>query len=197
MLLDALSKLKRQSILIAILLMCLGIVLLVCPEEYVSSLIMIAGYIMIIYSLEQTLEFLSRSNSLMNCITFVIAIFVGLVGLAVLVFHENILNVHSWIFGLVLILEGGHGIFYSYTFARRSGRSGWSILAILNTVLVVAGILLIVGEILFNHVDAFGNPVFLMKLIGCAVLFSALVSALKIVWISPAKNGGDTDEEEY
>ena len=54
MLLDALSKIKRQSILTAILLMCLGIMLLLCPEEYITTLIILSGYIMIVYALEQT-----------------------------------------------------------------------------------------------------------------------------------------------
>ena len=51
MILDAITKLKRQSALTAMLLMCLGVVLLLCPEQYVSALIMVSGYIMIVYAM--------------------------------------------------------------------------------------------------------------------------------------------------
>lgn len=44
MIFDAIEKFKRQSALTSILLMCLGVVLLLCPEQYVSALIMISGY---------------------------------------------------------------------------------------------------------------------------------------------------------
>jgi uncharacterized membrane protein HdeD (DUF308 family) len=195
MILDAITKLKRQSIMTAILLLCLGVVLLLCPEEYVSTLIIVSGYIMIVYCLEQVLEFLVARNTLMSYITFCIAILVGLVGLAVLVFHEDILSVLSWIFGLVLILDGGHSIYYGCTFARRSGRNGWSVFVIVSSVLVLAGILLIAGEIYFSHA-VFKTPVFLMKLIGVAVIFSALVNFMKIIWVWPVKNGGDEDAGE-
>ena len=124
MLLDALSKIKRQSILTAILLMCLGIMLLLCPEEYITTLIILSGYIMIVYALEQTLEFLVNSTTTMSSILFIIAVVVGLVGLAVLVFHEDVLTVLSWIFGLLLMVDGIHSIYYAFTFAKRSGRKG-------------------------------------------------------------------------
>ena len=37
MLFQSLDKLKRQSILAAILMMALGVVMLICPESYVRS----------------------------------------------------------------------------------------------------------------------------------------------------------------
>lgn len=193
MLFDAMTKIKRQSIIISILLMCLGMVLIVCPEEYVSALIMLAGYIMIIYAMEQSLEYIVGRGSLIQSISFIIAVFIGLIGLAVLVFHENILNVLSWIFGVILLLEGGNDLHYSFTFARRSGRSGWSILVIFALVLIASGVGLVTGGMYVSHA-AFQSPVYLMRLIGVALLAAALISALKILWIKPAKDGGNKDE---
>ncbi len=190
MLLDAVSKIKRHSILTSILLMCLGVVMLLCPEKYVSTLIMVAGYGMIVYAMEQALEFIGKKGSLMSSITFVISIVVGLVGVAVLVYQEDVLKVLSWIFGLLLIVEGGNSIYYAFTFARRSGRKGWSILVIVASVLIIAGILLILGVIFFSFA-AFRTPVFLMKLIGVAVMFSAIFSVLRLLWIWPVKKGGE------
>ena len=39
MLFQSLDKLKRQSILAAILMMALGVVMLICPESYVNTLV--------------------------------------------------------------------------------------------------------------------------------------------------------------
>ena len=193
MLFDAIAKIKRQSIIMSILLMGLGIVLLVCPEEYVSALIMLSGYIMIIYAMEQTLEYIGGNGSLMQSISFIIAVLIGLIGLAVLVFHENILNVLSWIFGVLLLLEGGNDLHYAFTFARRSGREGWSILVIFAWILIAAGVGLVAGEMYVSHA-AFQTPVYLMRLIGVALLAAALIGAFKILWIKPSKDGGDKDE---
>ena len=190
MLLEAISKIQRQSILTAILFAFLGIVLILCPEKYVSALIMVSGYVMIIYSLEQTLEFLASKSSVMSCIKFVLSLVVGLVGLAVLVFSNKILNVLSWIFGLLLIIDGGQSIYYGFTFARRSGRSGWSILIILSSILIASGLFLIFGVIYFS-VSAFKTPEFLMRIIGVAVLFSAIISGLRLLWLWPSKTGGE------
>ena len=194
MLLDAVSKIKRHSILVAILLMSLSIVLLLCPEKYIPALIMAAGYGMIIYSLEQGLEFLVKKSSLMSSITFVIAIFVGLIGIAVLIYQEDVLSVLSWVFGLLLILEGGNSIYYAFTFARRSGRKGWSILVIVASLLIAAGLVLILGVIFFSFA-AFKTPLFLMRMIGVAVMFSAVFSLIRLLWIWPVKKGGDENVE--
>ena len=44
MLFQSLDKLKRQSILAAILMMALGVIMLICPESYVNTLVVTAGY---------------------------------------------------------------------------------------------------------------------------------------------------------
>jgi len=36
---------------------------------------------------------------------------------------------------------------------------------------------------------------FLMKIIGCSVFFCAIVSAVRLLWILPVKEGGAADEE--
>ena len=197
MILDAIAKLKRASALTATLLLCLGVVLLLCPEEYISTLIMVSGYIMIVYAMEQTLEFIVNRTSVMSYIWFILAIIIGLVGLAVLVFHEDILNVLCWIFGILLLVEGIHEIYYAFTFAKRSGRKGWSVLVIMALVLVIFGLILLAGVIVFSIIKL-ESPLFLLRIIGLATLFSALVSLLRIIWIRPIadnKKGGENDGE--
>ena len=194
MLLDAVIKIRRQSILTAILLMCLGVVLLLCPERHIETLVMFSGYAMIVYTLEQTLEFLTGSRSVMSYITFILALIVGLVGLAVLVFNEDVLYTLCWAFGLLLLVDGGNTFYYALTFAKRAQRPGWSILVILSAILIIFGVALIVGIIYFNH-SSLASPLFLMKIIGSAGFFCAIVSAVRLLWIMPAKKGDDVNEE--
>ena len=194
MLFDAVIKIRRSSILAAILLACLGVVLLMCPEQYIETLVMFAGYVMIVFSLEQSLEFLNNKRSIMSYISFTLALVVGLVGLAVLVFNQDVLYTLCWAFGVLLIVDGGNTCYYALTFAKRASRPGWSILVILSTILILFGLLLIVGIIYFNH-SVLASPLFLMKIIGCSVFFCAIVSAVRLLWILPVKEGGEANEK--
>lgn len=194
MLLDAVIKIRRQSILSSILLACLGVILLMCPAQHISTLVMFSGYAMIVFTIEQGLEFLTGSRSVMSYITFVIACIVGLVGLAVLVFNQDVINTLCWAFGVLLIVDGGNSFYYAFTFAKRAQRPGWSILVIMAVLLILFGAALIVGVIYFTH-SVLESPLFLMKIIGSAVLFCALVSAVRLLWILPVKEGGEANEE--
>ena len=194
MLLDAVIKIRRQSILTAILLACLGVVLLMCPEQHIGTLVLFSGYAMIVYTIEQTLEFLTSSRTVMGYISLILALIVGLVGLAVLVFNEDVLYTICWAFGLLLVLDGVQSFYYAFTFAKRAQRAGWSILVILSVILIIFGIVLIAGTIYFTHA-VLGSPLFLMKIIGSAVFYCALVSAVRLLWILPFKEGGEAHEE--
>ena len=187
MLFDAINTIKRQSILTAILLMVLGLIMILCPKEYVSTLITIAGYVMIIVGIEQTLEFLTSKNSLMNYISFVLAVIIGIVGLAVLVFNEDILQVLSWACSLLLLIDGGHSLYYAFTFARRSDRKGWQLLVVLSLLLMLMGLFLFFG-ILFYANSITISTMFLMKILGIVMLFAAICSAIRLIWIWPVKN---------
>ena len=64
MLFQSLDKLKRQSILAAILMMALGVIMLICPESYVNTLVVTVGYGMIIFAIVEMLEFIVSKKSL-------------------------------------------------------------------------------------------------------------------------------------
>lgn len=55
MLFDSLDKIKRNSIMSAIILAAIGIVILICPSSYVNSLILVSGYTLIIISIAKML----------------------------------------------------------------------------------------------------------------------------------------------
>jgi uncharacterized membrane protein HdeD (DUF308 family) len=189
MLFDSLDKIKRNSIFSAILLMALGAVMLLCPENYIDSFTLGAGYLLVIVALVMMLDFFSSRKALMDYIMFVVALVVLILGVCVLIFNEDIMVVLSRLFGILLVADGGRTIFHAFAYARRSERKGWWVLVILSVLLILAGI------------GIFVNPFFktsneLMKGIGATVLFSALISAVRLIWTWPLRNtnGGDGNE---
>lgn len=191
MLFDSLDKIKRNSIMSAILLVFLGAVIIMCPRAYVPSLTLIFGYTLIIICIVFALNFFSGTKSLMEYLKFFGALILGLVGLAVLVFRGDIMRVLAWLFGFLLVLDGARTMIHSFTYARRSRRKGWWVLTILSVVLIVTGVVLFLNPF-WNTADM------LMKAIGCAVFFSALVSGIRLIWTWPLRNskGGNEDGEK-
>ena len=188
MLFESLDKLRRNSIFSSIILIALGAVILICPEAYVSALTLILGYALVILSLVMMLDFIPSRKSLMDYLKFSGALVLLIVGLSVLVFRTDVVRALAWLFGFFLILDGGRTLFHSFTYARRSQRKGWWILTVLSILLMVAGVVLVANP-------RWRTPASLTKVIGCAVLFSALVSALRLIWTWPLRNikGGNED----
>ncbi|MBP0974397.1 MAG: DUF308 domain-containing protein [Oscillospiraceae bacterium] len=188
MLFESLDKLKRNSIMSAILLMTLGAIILICPQAYVGLLALVGGYTLVVVSIVMILNFLSGNKSLMEYMKFCCALIVGFVGMSVLVFRGDIMRALAWIFGLLLLLDGGRTLFHSFTYARRSQRKGWWVLAILSVLLMVTGIIVFLNPY-------WDTPAMLMKVIGCAIFFSSIVNAVRLIWTWPLKNGEVETEE--
>ena len=81
----------------------------------------------------------------------------ALVGLCVLVFRDDIGRVLAWLFGFLLILDGGRTMIHSFTYARRSQRKGWWVLTILSALLMIAGV---VSTCLFLFMAIYPNVVY-------------------------------------
>ncbi|MBQ6554107.1 MAG: DUF308 domain-containing protein [Firmicutes bacterium] len=185
MLFQTLDKIKTHSILMSILLMALGVVLLLCPEDYINSLISVFGYAMIVYAVVTILDFITGKMSLIHYISFTWALIVGIVGMSVLAFTDNVLHELGLLFGFLLVIDGGHSMFHAFTYARMSQRRGWSVLAVLSALLIIMGIAIFVSSIVFSHI--FNSPVSLLRVIGFTTLFSALVSMLRLIWVWPLR----------
>ena len=181
MLFESLDKIRRNSIMSAILLIALGSVILICPESYIDTLVHLFGYTLIVISIIMILNFFSSNKSLIEYLKFIGALVIGIVGICVLVFNNDILKVLAWLFGFLLILDGARTMLHSFIYARRSERKGWWILSILSTLLIVAGIVLFVNP-------WWDTPNKLMKVIGGTVLFSSLVSAIRLIWTWPLRS---------
>lgn len=196
MLFQTLDKIKTHSILTAILLMALGVVLLLCPENYISTLISVFGYGMIVYSIVSILEFITGKMSLIHYISFTWALIVGIVGMSVLAFTDNVLHELGLLFGFLLIIDGGHSMSYSFTYARSSERRGWSVLAVLSAVLIVLGVALFLSAVLFSRIFL-DSPLRMLRVIGITTLFSAFVSILRLIWVWPLRySKGESEDGE-
>ena len=124
MLFDSLDKLKRNSIMSAILLIALGAIIIICPAAYIGSLTLVFGYTLVIVSIVMILNFFSGKKSLMEYLKFSGALILGIVGLCSLFFRNDVMSVLAWLFGFLLILDGARTAFHSFTYARRSQRFG-------------------------------------------------------------------------
>ena len=179
MLFEELGKIKRSSIMTSIIMAAVGLVMIMCPAQYVSSLVAVLGVGMIVFATVVILDFISGTKSLINYIKLTGAIILLLIGLAVLIF-ENIVLIIGIFFGLALIIAGGIGIFNACTYARRAERNGWWVLVLLSAVLVVLGVMILINP-------WWSEPVRLFDIIGIALLFSSLVSIVRLYITWPIK----------
>ena len=188
MLFQTLDKLKRQSILAAVLMMALSVVMLICPENYVNTLVVTVGYGMIVFAIVEMLEFISSKKALIHYIIFTGALIIAILGVFILIYNQDLLKALGWLFGFVLLQDGLFTLLNALLFARRSNRKGWWMLVVLAVALMALGVLIFLNP-------WWNSPSLLMKVIGGALLFSAFVSALRLVWIWPFKNEKEDAED--
>ncbi len=188
MLFQTLDKIKRQSILAAILMMAFGVVMLICPESYVNTLVVTVGYGMIIFAIVEMLEFLSSKKALIHYIIFTGALIIAILGVFILIYNQDLLKALGWLFGFVLVQDGLFSLLNALLFARRSNRKGWWILIALAAALMALGVLIFLNP-------WWDSPTLLMKAIGGALLFSAFVSVLRLIWVWPFKNEKEGGED--
>jgi len=180
MLFQSINKIKRSSIIISMALMALGLMMVICPENYVNSLISAMGYVSLILAVVMVLDYLNSKKVLMNTVLLGCAMVIGLLGLAILVFRNSILQILGWMFGVLLVLQGIELFYNALMYVRPSGRRGWWLLAILAVVLAAAGVTIFLNP-------WWDTPRALLKIIGFTLLFDAAVSILRLIFIWPIK----------
>ena len=186
MLFESLDKIKRNAIISAILIMALGAIILLCPDIYIPTLVLGFGYALVIIALVMILNFFSSNKSLMDYLKFTGALILLIVGVCVLVFRGETIMVLACLFGFLLFLDGVRTLIHSFTYSRRSHRKAWWVLTILSLLLMAIGVMLFLNP-------WFGEMGSLTNAVGTAVLFAAVVSALRLIWTWPVKKekGGD------
>ncbi len=180
MLFESLDKIKRNAILTTILLIALGAIILICPENFVPTMILGFGYALVIGAMVMMLDFFSSRKSMMDYLKFTGALILLIVGACVLVFRDDTMRVLAWLFGFLLFLDGLRTLIHSFTFARRSQRKGWWVLTVLSALMMVAGVMLYLNP-------WFATEASLKRVIGSAMLFSAIVSGLRLIWTWPIR----------
>ena len=183
MLFEELSKIKRSSIMTSIILVAVGIVMILCPPQYVESLVAVLGYGMVVFAGVMILDYITAKKSLINCIKFGGALAVLLLGIAVLVF-ENIVLLIGVVFGLVLVADGLITMVNTCMYARRARMKGWWLLVLLSLLLIAGGVIILINP-------WWNEAIKLFDAIGVMLLFSSLVGIVRLIIIWPIK-----DEEE-
>ena len=180
MLFQSINKIKRSSIVISMTLIALGVVMIICPGRFTMSLISGLGYASMILGTVMALEYLDSKKMVVNGLLLSFAILIGLLGLAIVVFKDSVLQILGWTFGILLILQGIELFYNALMYIRPAGRKGWWFLAFLALLLAAAGVLILLNL-------WWDTPRMLLKVIGTALLFDAAVGIIRLIFIWPIK----------
>ena len=180
MLFQELGKLKRSSIMTAIILGAVGIVMIMCPAQYVNALVSTLGYGMLVLATVWVLNFLASKKTLMSYINLTGALIIALLGIAVLVF-DNIVLVIGIVFGLVLLGDGITTLISTWTYTRRAQRKGWWLMILLSALMILCGLVLLINP-------WWNEPTMLFDVIGVMLLFSSVVSIVRLIFLWPIKS---------
>lgn len=180
MLFQELGKLKRTSIMTSIVLMAMGVVMVICPERYVMSLVDVLGYAMLVFATVMVLDFFASNRVLLNYAAFTVALIIAILGISVLAFSENIMQIIGLLFGILLIVSGLFDIVNAWLYARRSRRRGWWLLVVLSALQMVLGLMILINP-------WWNSPRSLFVVIGLALLFSSVVGMVRLFYLWPIR----------
>lgn len=180
MLFQELGKLKRSSIMTSIILGAVGIFMIMCPKQYVNAMVSVLGYGILVFATVGVLDFVSGKKMLMSYVYLTGALILALLGIAIVVFETDVVRVNGLIFGLVLVGDGIVGIVNALMYARRAGRKGWWVLIVLCALMITCGLIVLVNP-------WWDEPILLFDVIGGMLLFSSVVSIVRLVLLWPIK----------
>jgi uncharacterized membrane protein HdeD (DUF308 family) len=180
MLIHALDKIKQQTIISSLIMVIVGLLMLVIPEQYDGTFVEILGYTITLIGGVMIWDFIANQKNLTSWILFTAALLLVFLGIYVLLQGQDILKALSVIFGILLILDGLHSTIYAWVYARRSGRKWWWILLILCLLLILSGI------VILNN-PWWHSPHSFLKVIGGTVLFAAVAGIIRLIMIWPIK----------
>ncbi len=167
--------------MVAIVLIAIGVMMLICPEKYMTIMIGTLGVVMLIAAVLGALEFLSSNKSMIRFVYLTGWIIVGIAGTVVLLFEIDTLYTVGWLFGAILILSGLANIASALIYAKRSGRKGWWILIVFALLEIACGILIFINP-------WWNTAAKLFKVVGGMMLFTSFVVILRLIWLWPIKN---------
>lgn len=185
MLFDELDKARRRTIMTTIVFVFVGIAFLVVPERYLSFVGSACAFAMVVWSVVSILEFAVGPKVLIRYLGLFVALAIGLLGVALFVFDGLFLKLVTGLVAAIPIFGGILGSYHALVFARRSGRRGWWVPLVLSLPLIGFGTMTIINP--WAH-----STRAVLQLIGYTLAYSAVVYALLLVWMWPARG----EEEE-
>ncbi|MBQ4226004.1 MAG: DUF308 domain-containing protein [Oscillospiraceae bacterium] len=189
MLFKELDKLKRTTVMMGITLMLSGIVLMIIPEGYIPFLGEVTGFILLVWSCLSVFEFLGSKQALIHHIRLASGLLTAVAGAALLIFENLFIDIVSLLVGTLPVILGLYGIYHTFAYARRSGRRGWWVLAMLSSFLIVFG-----AAAFFNPWQ--GSLKANMTVMGVSILYSALLTLISLIWLWPVKSFGEDESNE-
>lgn len=180
MLFETLDRIKRNAVMATIVLMFAGWALLVTPEAYIPFVGGGVAFALAVYALVKVFDFIAGDKALIDCIRLSIGLLAGIVGVMLFAFDGLFEQALSWLVGTVPMLIGLYGVYHAFVHARPSGRRGWWVLVVLS------GLLVAFGTIVFWNPWMDGAKA-QMQVVGGTVMYSAIVSALSLIWIWPMR----------
>ena len=180
MIFQALNNLKRSSVMTSIMLMTLGILMLICPEAYVPTMVSILGAILLVLALVGIFSFLGSNKALIHYIYLTGWLLVGVLGCAILIFEIDSLKTISWLFGAYLFLTGAGNMYNAFVYAKRAGMKAWWVLVPLTAAQIVSGLVILINP-------WWNTPGALFRAVGFILLFSSFVSIIHLIIIWPIK----------
>ena len=181
MIVQALDKIKQQTIISSLLLMIVGLVMLIIPVQHDGILVEILGYIILLVGGVMIWDFVGGEKKLSSWILFTAALLLVVLGLFILLSGDDILTVLSVLFGILLIVDGLHSTVHAWMYARRSGKKWWWILLLLSISLIVAGI------VILNNPWWHAEHSF-VKVIGGVMLYASCVGVIRLILVWPIRS---------
>ena len=181
MILDGLNKIKQQSIMTAIMLIAAGLIIVIWPGDYIITLMKFVSAILLIWAMIMVLNYTQSKKSFMDYIRLIAALILGILGLWIMVFDVSTMDAISWVFGILLAIDGLHSCLHALIYSRRSHRKGWWILIPISLVLIALGVLTIIHP-------WWDNPEELLHVIGWMIVGAAVSAMLRLIWIWPLKD---------
>lgn len=181
MLFEGLDRIKRSAIMTTIILMIVGNILLVLPESILPFFNEVMGFALLVVAVVSAFQFLSSRRALIHYIYLTLGLLCGVLGICLLVFEGLLTRILIWMVCVFPILSGLYGIYHALVFARRSGQKGWWTLIVLSFALIVFG-----GFVFYN--PWMESTVGTMRIIGGTLMYTALVSGLRLIWLWPVHN---------
>lgn len=180
MLFETLDRIKLHAIMGSIVLIFMGWVLLVMPGNLIPFAGNVLAVVLVVYSLVKVFDFIASKKVLIDCIRLSIGLFGGVVGVMLFAFNDLFEFLLSILMIIVPVAFGIYGVYYSFVFARGSGRSGWWILLIVFSLLFCSGLFVFLNPWLDS---AEGH----LRVIGGTLIYVAAAMILSLIWIWPLR----------